>query len=378
MLEPTPNSIKPSNNDNQTFKPFNVNGCVEQLRKPLVSLVVPAYNEAGIIEKNLVIICQYMESLENRFSWELIIVNDGSRDETGKLADDFARTRNNIQVLHHIVNFGLGQALKFGFNNCRGDYIVTLDLDLSYAPYHIEQLLSKMQETRARIVVASPYMKGGRISNVPWLRKTLSIWANRFLSATSHGDLNTLTGMVRAYDGRFLRSLSLKSTSMDINPEVIHKARMLRARIEEIPAHLNWRTEKAKKVKRTSSMRILQHTWLTILSGFLFRPVMFFIIPGMTLLLLSAYANTWVLIHIFANYHKLAQLTQFPDPTDAVREAFYQTPHTFIIGGMTMMVAIQLISLGILSMQSKSYFEEMFYLNTAIYKSLQKNKDNKS
>ncbi|GBC60935.1 glycosyl transferase family 2 [Desulfonema ishimotonii] len=130
--------------------------------RPLVSVVAPAYNEALIIEKNLAVLCEYMETLEDEYRWELIVVNDGSRDETGELADAFSRNRDNVRVLHHIRNFGLGQALRYGFNNCRGDYVVTMDLDLSYSPDHIGRLLTRIRETRAKIVIASPYAEGGK------------------------------------------------------------------------------------------------------------------------------------------------------------------------------------------------------------------------
>ena len=141
--------------------------------KKLVSIVIPAHNEEAMLEQNLSIIVSYMQSIENKFDWEIIVVNDGSTDNTGKLADEFAATHNNIQIIHHKVNQNLGRALKTGFNQCNGDYIVTLDLDLSYSPEHIERLLNAIIETEAQIVVASPYMKGGKVSNVPFFRKIL-------------------------------------------------------------------------------------------------------------------------------------------------------------------------------------------------------------
>lgn len=348
----------------------------QQAHKPLVSLVVPAYNEASIVEKNLTILCQYMQSLEAEYRWEIIFVNDGSTDETGELAEAFAKTREHIQVLHHITNFGPGQAFQFAFNHCHGDYIVTLDLDLSYAPDHIQQLLDKIRKTSAKVVAASPYMQGGKISHVPRLRQTLSVWANRFLSVAAKGNLSTLTSMVRAYDGKFLRTLDLKSMGMEINPEIIYKTMLLHGRIEEIPAHLDWGEQRTERVRRRASinMKMLRHTLSVLLSGFLFRPVMFFIIPGTTLLLLSFYTGTWALIHSFLAYQNFPQYTWFPTRASAaVAAAFSQSPHTFIIGGMTLMLAIQLISLGILALQSKSYFEEIFHLGTTIYRYTREN-----
>ena len=208
--------------------------------RPLVSLVIPAYNEAAIVEKNLAVICNYMQSLESKYDWEMIIVNDGSKDNTSMLAKAFAATRTNIFVLDHAVNFGLGQALKFAFNECHGDYIVTVDMDLSYSPDHIERLLDTLVKTRAKIVIASPYLAGGAVENVPEFRRILSVGANKFLSIASHGRIKTLTGMVRAYDARFLKTLDFYSMGMEVNSEILYKAMVLRARIEEIPAVLKW------------------------------------------------------------------------------------------------------------------------------------------
>jgi len=345
-------------------------GTARTASKPLVSVVVPAYNEAAVIEANLAALCQYLTGLEDQYRWEVVIVNDGSRDGTAQLVEAFARNRPNVRVLHHVVNFGLGQSFKFAFNHCRGDYIVTMDADLSYSPDHIRALLTKIRETRAKVVLATPYMKGGHISNVPWLRRMASLWANRFLAATATGSLSTLTGMVRVYDAKFVRTLDLRSTGMEINPEVIYKAMLLRARIEEVPAHLDWEIQNAAGPRRKSSMKMFRHTVSVLLSGFLFKPFMFFIIPGLVLLLFSVYVNTWMLIHFFQAYAKFPQFTWFfTRASAAVATAYHEAPHTFFIGLMSLTVAIQFISLGILALQSKRYFEEIFHLGTTIYRS---------
>lgn len=336
-------------------------------RKPLVSLVVPALNEATIVQQNLLRLCEYMRSLEAQYDWEIVFINDGSRDDTGELAEAFARKRKNVRVFHHITNFGLGQAFKFAFRHCRGDYIVTLDVDLSYEPEHIGRLLEKIRTTRAKIVLASPYMQGGRISNVPRLRRILSIWANRFLSLFAHGHLSTLTCMVRAHDGDFVRSLNLRATGMEVMPEMIYKAMILRARIEQIPAHLNWGAAQGAP-RRRSSMRILRQIFSTLLSGFLFRPFMFFIAPGLLLLTFSLYVNTWMFIHFFEQYFDPAlAIGPGGDRISAALAGAYELyPYTFIVGLLSLMLSIQVISLGIMALQSKNYFEEIFHLASGI------------
>jgi glycosyltransferase involved in cell wall biosynthesis len=337
-------------------------------QRPMVSLVVPAYNEAALIHETLHRLADYMCTIEARYRWEIVVINDGSTDGTGDIVEECARSEPRIRVFHHITNFGLGQAFKFAFRNCRGDYILTLDADLSYDTDHILALLARITKTRAKIVVASPYMAGGEITNVPWLRKTLSVWANRFLAVTSRSGLSTLTSMVRVYDARFLRSLDLRARGMEVMPEIIHKARMLGARIEEIPAHLDWGLLK-KAPQRRSSMRLWRHTIRVIISGFLFRPVIFFILPGLLMLLFAAYVNGWMIVHFVEQF---ATLTQYPGlferASAAVSAAYAGSPHTFIVGISALMLSIQLISLGILALQSKNYFEEIFHLASTIYR----------
>ena len=360
----------------EPFPETNLHSRSPEQSLPFVSIVLPAYNEEAIVEKNLAELCYYLESLEDKYRWEIIIINDGSTDETGELAENFANKHRNVRVFHHFTNFGLGQAFKYAFKNCKGDYIITLDMDLSYSPEHIELMLKKIIETRARVVLASPYMKGGKISNIPWLRRYLSIWANRFLSIAAKGRLSTLTSMVRAYDGRFLKSLNLRSTGMDIMPEIIHKSMILGARIEEVPAHLDWSSLQDEKPKRRSSMRILQHTIATLLSGFIFRPFMFFIMPGLALLLFALWISAWAFIHFSTYYAELVQYSSFLMRSSAALDmAFDRHTHTFVIGLLALMLSIQLISLGVLSLQSKNYFEEIFHLGSTIHKSRSEKND---
>ncbi len=333
----------------------------------LVTIVLPAFNEEAILEHNVDVLFEYLGTLEHKYRWEVILVNDGSADRTGEIAEQLAERHTALEVVHHRANFGLGQAFKTAFRRCNGDYIITMDIDLSYSPDHIEALLAEIESTPAKLVLASPYMKGGKLSNVPRLRRVLSIYANRFLSFFAQGHLSTLTCMVRAYDGQFIRELDLRSTGMDVMPETIYKAMILRAKITQIPAHLDWGLQQTTGAERKSSMRILRHILGTILSGFIFRPFMFFVLPGLLLLALSVYVNVWMLVHIMQEYvgvgGDLGFVARF---SVAVANAYDGYPHTFIVGLLSLMVAIQLISLGIVSLQSKTYFEEIFHLGSSI------------
>jgi hypothetical protein len=245
-----------------------------------------------------------------------------------------------------------------------------MDIDLSYSPDHIERLLAALRENGAKIAIASPYMMGGKVSHVPWTRRILSRWANRYLSFAANGKWHTLTGMVRAYDRRFLNTLDLSATDVEINTEILFKAQLLRARIVEIPAHLDWSLQKIENQNRRSSMRILRTVMSCLFSGFIFRPVIFFILPGLILMSLASYPITWTFIHTLEQLEKIPVSVASLDHrlSAAIAVAFKEFPHTFIVAGMAFMIAIQLISLGILAMQSKRYFEELFHLGTTIYR----------
>ncbi len=134
---------------------------MDSTKKKFVSVVIPCYNEEAILQCNVNKVISFLEGKSEKYSWEIVLVNDGSKDSTGKIADELARQRTEVRVIHHPVNLNLGLALQTGFRNSKGDIIVVLDVDLSYAVEYVEQMTDKLIETSADIVLASPYMKGG-------------------------------------------------------------------------------------------------------------------------------------------------------------------------------------------------------------------------
>lgn len=335
--------------------------------RPLVSIVLPAYEEEAVLGDHVRVLLEYLKTLNRRYRFELIIVNDGSRDRTGAIARGLAEEYDGIRVLNHPRNFGLGQALKTGFAQCRGAYVVVLDIDLSYGPDHVGRLLDHITKTGARLVLASPYMRGGRVIDVPWMRLMFSRVANWFLARASGQRIATMTCMVRAIDGRFLRSLHLRSTGMDVMPEMIHKAKLLQATIEEIPAELDWSRQNKVGTRRRSSLRIFRQIFGTTVSGFILRPFTFLLMPGLLLLAFAAYVNTWMVIHFADAYVELSANPETAhDMSGAVALAYTHYPHTFIVGLLSLMLSMQLIGMAMLSLQNKKYFDELFHLGSTL------------
>jgi glycosyltransferase involved in cell wall biosynthesis len=338
-----------------------------------LTIICPAYNEEPIIEECLTIIYNYLtESITPLCVWELLIINDGSKDKTGLIAEEFIKTHKNVRLVNHFVNMNLGMAIKTGFANSNGKFIIVYDLDLSYSPNHIKTLYETIVKEKADIVIASPYMKGGKTTDVPFNRMITSKLANKYLSFTSRKKLHTFSGMVRAYRSSFIKNVSLKSTTFEINTEIVLKAQILRAIIIEIPAHLDWTYQNKYRDKRFSGIKLSSGMFNGIISGFIFRPYMFFFIPGFILFLVSMYIITWIFINTYKLYPSILVTEEFIDDkfSAAVSALFQRSPHAFFVGGFTLVVALQLLSIGFLSLQSKRYFDELFTTNTELLKRL--------
>jgi hypothetical protein len=214
-------------------------------------------------------------------------------------------------------------------------------------------------------------MKGGRTTAIPWRREVMSKGVNRLLAVTSQSDVSTVTGMVRTYDGPFIRSLDLKSMGPEINTEILYKTQIMRGRVVEIPAHLDWSDQEERMRTRRVSLRVSTTSKLLMFSSFLFRPIMFFLVPGLILGVIAL----WTLGGVF-----LMVLEQFPATTgsldnritDAFARAYDIRPHSFIVGGIAAVIAVQLVSLGVLAHQSKRYFEENYHLGIVLNRRLGK------
>jgi len=336
--------------------------------KTLVSIILPVYNEASILADSIETFYNYITQLDPRYKWEIIIVNDGSADESGTIADELAKKYPIIKVFHHLVNLNLGNALKTGFANSMGEYVITMDIDQSYSVDHIKTLLQTIITTHADMVLASPYMKGGKVTAVPFTRKIMSKWVNWLMAISSQEKYHTFTCMVRAYRGDFIRQLNLKTKDYEINPEIIYKAMILRAKIIEVPAHLDWSFQNKVGKKRVSGLRINKGIRSGLMASFIFRPYRYFLGFGLFIFFIFLYILFWLLINIHSAYVTTQVAGSYFDDrfSMAVAEVFKQRQYAFLIGGFTFIVALQFLSIGFLSLQNKRYFEELFHLNSSL------------
>jgi len=114
-----------------------------------LSIIVPLYNEEG----NLIqLYSEIIEVLKKEISkkiledYEIIFVNDGSKDNSQKLLEELKKKDKKIKIIELRKNFGQTPALKAGFDNCSGDLIVTMDADLQNDPRDIPRLIEKLEK----------------------------------------------------------------------------------------------------------------------------------------------------------------------------------------------------------------------------------------
>lgn len=247
---------------------------------PFASVVVPAYNEGPALAANLALLSRYLSEAQLPYGYEVLVIDDGSSDETYSVATACACEMPGFRVVRHTVNRGLGSAVRTGFAFAEGAIVIVYDSDLSYAPEIIPKLIEQLERNEDDLVLASPYMRGGKVVNVPFLRRMLSREGNRFLSFATNGRYATLTCMVRAYRMAFFRGMASVEERMEINPELLFKALKSGARVSEIPAVLQWSAARAKARAGLNVRRTLAQIWRTFAYGVRHRPAILLALPG--------------------------------------------------------------------------------------------------
>jgi glycosyltransferase involved in cell wall biosynthesis len=191
---------------------------------PLLSVIIPVYNEAKTI-KSLI---ERVNSVN--IDKEIVIVDDGSSDETGKILRGIHLP--HLKVIHHARNRGKGAAFQTGLLHAKGQFVIIQDADLEYQPEEYIKLMDEIKKGNADLVLGARFTKGYSGSLIPRL-------GNRFLT----GFLNLLFG-ARLNDfftcyklsyREYLLGLGLTSTSFDMDAEIVAKALKRKWRIVEVP-----------------------------------------------------------------------------------------------------------------------------------------------
>lgn len=147
---------------------------------PFLSIVIPAYNEEKRIANTIMETCKTMDSFY--ISYEIIIVNDGSKDRTFEEASRIEQTRNNVKVVHYTQNGGKGNAIKFGCKFVTGDIVTFLDADLDLHPRQLYGFFEMMKKYNADVVTGSKRHPLSKV-DYPSGRKVLSWFYHLFVKS---------------------------------------------------------------------------------------------------------------------------------------------------------------------------------------------------
>ncbi|EKD46610.1 MAG: glycosyl transferase, group 2 family [uncultured bacterium] len=126
-------------------------------QKPYLSVVIPAYKEKERIGRNLLEIENFLSTKD--FEYEVIIIVDGSPDNTADVARNYAKQVKNLRVISNDVNHGKGYVVRQGLLETKGKYVVFLDADGSTSITHVEKFLPEL-EAGADVIVGSRKIKG--------------------------------------------------------------------------------------------------------------------------------------------------------------------------------------------------------------------------
>jgi len=234
-----------------------------------LSILVPLYNEEEFVAALLTRVLA--APLPPGLSREVLVVDDGSTDGSGEVADEFAAAHpDTVRVFHHARNQGKGAAIRTALEAATGEFVVIQDADLEYDPSEYARLLRPLVEGKADAVYGSRFMIAGE-------RRVLYYWhalANRaltgFLNLLANLNLTDIATCYKAFRTSLLKSIPIRSDRFGFEAEITMKLARRRLSIYETPISYHGRTyEEGKKIRPWDGIK----TFAVILRYWLVRDI---------------------------------------------------------------------------------------------------------
>lgn len=197
-----------------------------------LSVIIPVYNEKNTIR-------EIVQRVQNtRLAWEILVVDDGSKDGTREILEEMNQEHERVRVILHEKNAGKGAAVRTGLQNARGDVLLIQDADLEYDPQEYPKLLKPIQDGQADVVYGSRFLGTPRRSHL-----FLNMVANKLLTLmTNILYNNVLTDMETGYKvfrREVVSGLALRANRFDFEPEFTAKILKRNVRVHEVPIEFN-------------------------------------------------------------------------------------------------------------------------------------------
>ena len=200
-----------------------------------ISIIIPTYNESQNI---LQILKSIKDNLPKNFVTQTIVVDDNSPDGTGKLVEDYLKNIKKmadytIEIIHRKAKDGLSSAILKGIQHAKGDTIVVMDCDFSHPPHIIPKLIESIKKYQYDIVVASRYIKGGKIQGWSLKRKTMSKFATLIAKKGLGIDTHDPMSGFFAFKRNIIKGLNIDAIGYKFLLEILVKTKNVS--IKEIP-----------------------------------------------------------------------------------------------------------------------------------------------
>jgi dolichol-phosphate mannosyltransferase len=227
-----------------------------------VWVVIPTYNEAANVEG----IVRAASSVLQRVapdSYRILVVDDGSPDGTGAIADRLAQELGVVEVLHRAAKTGLGHAYLAGFASALAggaELVIEMDADFSHDPAYLGDLLAAAQD--ADLVLGSRYVAGGGVRDWGLIRRVISRGGGMYARTILQVDVQDLTGGFKCIRREVLEAIDLDSVRAEgyvFQIEVTYRAVLAGFRVREVPIVFSDRTAGSSKM---SSRIAIEAMWL--------------------------------------------------------------------------------------------------------------------
>jgi dolichol-phosphate mannosyltransferase len=217
---------------------------------PSAWLVLPTYNEAENLER--IVRASLPELARGTSDHHILVVDDGSPDGTGEIADRLAAEFEQVEVLHRTVKEGLGRAYLAGFERAiasGADLVLEMDADFSHDPRDLPRLIEA--SAGADLVLGSRYVRGGGVTDWGLFRRMLSRGGSWYARVILGVPVRDLTGGFKCFHRRTLEGIDYRDTHADgygFQIEITYRAIKAGFRVKEIPIVFRDRTEGTSKM----------------------------------------------------------------------------------------------------------------------------------
>ncbi|MDV2482019.1 glycosyltransferase [Methanoculleus sp. Wushi-C6] len=228
----------------------------------MISIVIPLYNERDNILTYKDELFPKVEHIAEVIgeSFQYILIDDGSRDDTYPLIQDLARERSDVIAATNGTNKGMGAAIKHGLRYCEGDLVVTMDSDLTFRPEDIEGLVAAYRASHPDCVSGSPYLEQGLMEEVTFIRYLPSKVVNTLYQIALGAKITCVSPIFRLYKKEALDGMHIQSNNFEINAEILAKLILSGRSVVEIPVELH--TRKYGESKINTRKEIVNHVRL--------------------------------------------------------------------------------------------------------------------